>query len=114
MNKAKELRELKAKFAMERATTARNFELRQVELSHQIDMAKNTLHYCNQSMRQADADVEALKTLLDAAVECIHELSQKKVQLDFDRKEALIGIEVEYSRAIAALDARYSEEGGAV
>lgn len=106
----RESRELKLRYDMKRAQLNLSFNQRQVELSHQIDMAKNELHYCNQSMRQAGADVEALKTRLDAAVERIHELSQKKVLLDFDRKKALVSLNRSKAAEVDALEAKYSVE----
>ena len=103
----RESRELKLRYDMKRAQLNLIFNQRQVQLSHDIDMAKNELHYCNQSMHQAGVDIVALKSRLDAAVERIHELSQKKVLLDFDRKNCLVALERERAAAIDALEAKY-------
>lgn len=103
----RESRELKLRYDMKRAQLNLSFNQRQVQLSHEIDMAKNELHYCNQSMRQAGADVVALKSQLDAAVERIHELSQKKVLLDFDRKNCIVALEREHAAEVDSLEAKY-------
>lgn len=103
----RESRELKLRYDMKRAQVNLSFNQRQVQLSHEIDMAKNELHYCNQSMRQAGADVVALKSQLDAAVERIHELSQKKVLLDFDRKNCIVALEREHAAEVDSLEAKY-------
>jgi chromosome segregation ATPase len=106
----RESRELKLRYDMKLAQVNLSFNQRQVQLSHEIDMAKNELHYCNQSMRQAGADVVALKSQLDAAVERIHDLSQKKVLLDFDRKNCLVALEREHAAEVDALEAKYNRE----
>lgn len=106
----RESRELKLRYDMKRAQLNLSFNQRQVQLSHEIDMAKNELHYCNQSMRQAGVDIVALKSRLDAAVERIHELSQKKVLLDFVRKNCLVALEREHAAEVDALEAKYNRE----
>lgn len=106
----RESRELKLRYDMKRAQLNLSFNRRQVLLSHEIDMAKNELHYCNQSMRQAGADIVALKSRLDAAVERIHDLSQKKVLLDFDRKNAIVALDREKAAEVDALEAKYGVE----
>ena len=103
----RESRELKLRYDMKRAQLNLSFNQRQVQLSHEIGMAKNELHYYNQSIRQAGADIVALKSRLDAAVERIHELSQKKVLLDFDRKNCLVALEREHAAEVDALEAKY-------
>ena len=112
----RESRELKLRYDEKRAQLNLSFNKKQVELSHEIDMAKNELHYCNQSMRQSGSDIVALKSRLDAAVERIHELSQKKVLLDFDRKNCIVALEREHAAEVDALEAKYAvelnEEGG--
>ena len=106
----RESRELKLRYDEKRAQLNLSFNKRQVELSHEIDMAKNELHYCNQSMRQAGADIVALKSRLDAAVERIHELSKQKVLLDFDRKNCIVALEREHAAEVDALEAKYGVE----
>ncbi len=106
----RESRELKLRYDEKRAQLNLGFNKRQVELSHQIDMARNEIHYCDQSMRQAGADIDAMKVRLDAAVERIHELSQQKVLLDFDRKNALVALDREKAAEVDALEAKYSIE----
>lgn len=106
----RESRELKLRYDAQRADINLEYNRRQVELSHQIDMAKNELHYCNQSMRQAGADVEALKTRLDAAAERIHALSVEKVTLDYDRKNALVSLDRSKAAEVDALEAKYGVE----
>ena len=106
----RESRELKLRYDEKRAQLNLSFNRRQVLLSHEIDMAKNELHYCNQSMRQAGADIVALKSRLDAAVERIHDLSQKKVLLDFDRKNAIVALDREKAAEVDALEAKYGVE----
>ena len=106
----RESRELKLRYDMKRAQVNLSFNQRQVQLSHEIDMAKNELHYYNQSMRQAGADIVALKSRRDAAGERIHELSQKKVLLDFDRKNRLVELEREQAAEVDALEAKYNRE----
>lgn len=106
----RESHELKLRYDEQRASINLEYNRRQVELSHQINMAKNELHYCNQSMRQAGADVEALLTRLDAAVKRIHTLSVEKITLDYDRKNALVSLDREKAVEVDALEAKYSVE----
>ena len=106
----RESRELRLRYAERRAQINLSADLRQAELTYQIDMAKNELHYCNQSMRKDGADIVALKSRLDAAAERIRELSQLKARLEFDRKNNLVAIQREKDTELAKLEAKYSVE----
>ena len=105
----KTMREIKEHFELESAELSLRIGAEQVALTHNIDMAKNELHYCNQSMRKEGADVDALKARLDAAVERINELSQKKVRLDYDRKCAVISLRRQRDAQILELEQRLNQ-----
>lgn len=106
----RESRELKLRYDMKRAEVNLYYSRLQVDLSHEIDRTKNDIHYCNQAMRQAGADIVALKSRLDACVEHLHDLSQQKVQLDFDRKNDIVELAREHAAEADALEAKYNRE----
>lgn len=102
------LRQLKARYAEERAALNLHFDRMQVDLSHRIDMARNELHYLYQAMRGRDADIDDLKERLDAAVERIRSLSMEKVTMDYNRKQAIVTLNRRKADEHTALEAQYA------
>lgn len=112
----REARALKRRYDERRAKINLDYSTRQVQLSHSIDMARNRVHYLSQTMRQPGADVEAIKTALDKAVDRLHEFDVEKVNMEYERKNAIVALDRQRDADIAALEQKYSvnigEKGG--
>lgn len=105
-----ESRALKLDYDLKRARLNHDFNTLQVELTHELDLARNELHYCHQSLRQSGGDPEAVKARLDAAAERIREISQRKVLADYQRKNELVKLDRERDAALSALEEKYGKE----
>ena len=110
-----EARELKLRHEEQRAAINLEYNRRQVALSHDLDLAKNELNYCSAMLRRQDADVEALAERMAATSARIQELSQGKVDAEYERKQALTAITRDHYAELERLEARYAAadaEGG--
>lgn len=106
----RESRALKLDYDLKRARLNRDFNTLQVELTHELDLARNELHYCHQSLRKAGGDPEAVKARLDAAAERIREISQRKVLADYQRKNELVKLDRERDAALSGIEEKYGKE----
>lgn len=111
----RESRELKLRYDEQRASINLEYNTRQVQLTHDMDMARNSLHYANQALRSGE-DVCANKRVLDDVVGKLRDLGLEKVKLDYERKNALVALDRQRNADIDALEAKYGvnldEEGG--
>lgn len=109
------LREIKERYAMLKADLEHDCCTRQAQLTAEIDLERNKLHYLNQSMRAPGADIDQVKADLDQAAERIRELSQQKVELDYRRKCDMSDLRLRRHAELSQLDTRLAQaqqEGG--
>ena len=112
---SRSLREIKERYAMLKADIERDYGTRQAKLTAELDLERNTLHYLNQSMRAAGADIDQVKQKLDRTAERIRELSQQKVELDYRRKCDMSDLRLRRHAELSQLDTRLAQaqqEGG--
>ena len=112
---SRSLREIKERYAMLKADIERDNGTRQAQLTAEIDLERNKLHYLNQSMRAPGADIDQVKADLDQAAERIRELSQQKVELDYRRKCDMSDLRLRRHAELSQLDTRLAQaqqEGG--
>ena len=109
LNYNREARELKLRYESLSAEITLDYGRRQTDLSFDIDRTRNEIHYLSQSLRRHDTDPDEVKAKLDAVVERISELSQQKVRLDFDRKQANLALARRKAEELDALEAKYSD-----
>ena len=112
---SRSLREIKERYAMLKADIERDYGTRQAQLTAEIDLERNKLHYLNQSMRAPGADIDQVKADLDQAAERIRELSQQKVELDYRRKCDMSDLRLRRHAELSQLDSRLAQaqqEGG--
>ena len=112
---SRSLREIKERYAMLKADIERDNGTRQAQLTAEIDLERNKLHYLNQSMRAPGADIDQVKADLDQAAERIRELSQQKVELDYHRKCDMSDLRLRRHAELSQLDSRLAQaqqEGG--
>ena len=106
----KESRELKLRFDERRNAVNREFNARQVQLSFDIDMARNEVYLLSQQTRHDGADIESVKNKLDEAVSNLRALRLKKINLDYERKQAFIDLDRQRNRELDELDRKYGIE----
>lgn len=112
---SRSLREIKERYAMLKADIERDCGTRQAQLTAEIDLERNNLHYLNQSMRTSGADIDQVKQKLDRTAERIRELSQQKVELDYRRKCDMSDLRLRRHAELSQLDSRLAQaqqEGG--
>lgn len=102
----RESRELKLRHRESVSAVNVQYNRRQVQLSHDIEQARNerSLYIAKIKMQE---DVEANAARLADATERIRSLSLRKVDLDHERKLALLAIDREHAAEVAALEAKY-------
>lgn len=112
---SRSLREIKERYAMLKADIERDNGTRQAQLTAEIDLERNKLHYLNQSMRAPGADIDQVKQKLDRTAERIRELSQQKVELDYRCKCDMSDLRLRRHAELSQLDTRLAQaqqEGG--
>ena len=102
----RESRELKLRYRERISTVNVEYNRRQVQLSHDIEQARNEKSlYIAKIKMQEDVDNNAEK--LTDITERIRRYSLRKVDLDHERKLALLAIDREHAAEIDALEAKY-------
>ena len=105
----RESRELKLRYRERRATVDAEYNRKQMELNHDIEQLRNEKSiYIAKLKMQEDVDGSAGK--LTAITERIRLYSLRKVDLDHERKLALIAIDREHAAELDALEAKYTVE----
>ncbi len=112
---SRSLREIKERYAMLKADLEYDCCTRQAQLTAEINLERNKLHYINQSMRAPGTDLEQAKADLDRAAERIRQLTQQKVDIDYRRKCDLSDLRLRRHAELSQLDSRLAQaqqEGG--
>lgn len=114
----RESRELKLRYRERVATVNVQFNRQQVQLSHDIEQARNERSLCIAKIRKLE-DVDGNTGKINIITERMRQYSMRKVDLDHERKMALLAIDREYAAEVDALEAKYgvnldeqAEKGG--
>lgn len=107
----RESRALRMRYDMERNRINIDFNRRQVDLTCAVSLAKNELYHMSTVMRYRTTDEEdarGMRVAIDVQTERVHTLERQKVDLDFERKQALLELEQRRTADIIALEDKYA------
>lgn len=115
----RESRELKLRYREQISTVNAEYNRRQVQLTYSIEQARNerSLYIAKIKMwvqRECWEDLAGSDRVLTKITERIRDYGLRKVELDHERKLALLAIEREHAAEVDALEAKYNREEVAV
>lgn len=105
----RESRELKLRYRERVSTVNVQYNRQQVQLSHDIEQAKDERSLYIAKLKNLE-DVDSNCAKLTVITDRIGQLSLRKVELDHERKLALLALDREYAAQVDALEAKYSVE----
>lgn len=105
----RESRALKLRYRERVSTVNVQFNRQQVQLSHDIEQAKNERSLYIAKIKLLE-DVDNNTEKINAITERIRQYSLRKVELDHERKLALLTLDREYADQVDALEAKFSVE----
>ena len=105
----RESRELKLRYRERVSTVNAQYNRQQVQLSHDIEQERNERSlYIAKIKLLEDVDTNAEK--INIVTERMRQYSLRKVDLDHERKLAILALDREYAAEVDALEAKYSVE----